>query len=149
MTERSPEPPADPGPRPGGIAETALYVADLEVAERFYRDLLGARLLVADDRLRALAIAPGAVLLLFRTGGSLSPIHSEGGMIPSHDGRGILHVAFRIAPGDLDAWEGRLGEQGIEVESRVRWERGGTSLYFRDPDGHSVELATPGVWDND
>ena len=24
---------------------------------------------------------------------------------------------------------------------------GGTSLYFRDPDGHSVEIATPGVWE--
>jgi catechol 2,3-dioxygenase-like lactoylglutathione lyase family enzyme len=28
----------------------------------------------------------------------------------------------------------------------VQWEGGGTSLYFRDPDGRSVELATPGIW---
>ena len=34
------------------------------------------------------------------------------------------------------------------VESRIGWLRGGTSLYFRDPDGHSLEVATPGLWPN-
>jgi catechol 2,3-dioxygenase-like lactoylglutathione lyase family enzyme len=29
----------------------------------------------------------------------------------------------------------------------VKWPRGGESLYFRDPDGLAVELATPGVWE--
>ena len=28
----------------------------------------------------------------------------------------------------------------------MNWERGGQSIYFRDPDGHLVELATPGIW---
>jgi catechol 2,3-dioxygenase-like lactoylglutathione lyase family enzyme len=28
----------------------------------------------------------------------------------------------------------------------MNWARGGKSLYFRDPDGHLVELVTPGVW---
>ena len=30
----------------------------------------------------------------------------------------------------------------------MKWPRGGESLYFRDPDGHLVELATPGLWAN-
>ena len=34
----------------------------------------------------------------------------------------------------------------IEIESRVTWPGGGTSLYFRDPEGHLLELLTPGVW---
>jgi catechol 2,3-dioxygenase-like lactoylglutathione lyase family enzyme len=34
------------------------------------------------------------------------------------------------------------------VESRIHWARGGTSLYFRDPDGNSLEVATPGLWPN-
>ena len=48
---------------------------------------------------------------------------------------------------DLDGWRGHLAENGVEIESEVTWDRGGVSLYFRDPDGHSVELATPGVWE--
>jgi catechol 2,3-dioxygenase-like lactoylglutathione lyase family enzyme len=41
-----------------------------------------------------------------------------------------------------------LAAQGIAVESRVTWPRGGTSLYFRDPDAHSLEVASPGLWPN-
>ena len=43
-------------------------------------------------------------------------------------------------------WETRLGEKGIAIEGRTQWARGGQSLYFRDPDGHLLELATPGIW---
>jgi catechol 2,3-dioxygenase-like lactoylglutathione lyase family enzyme len=46
----------------------------------------------------------------------------------------------------LDPWERRLQQDAIAVESRVQWARGGKSIYFRDPDGHLLELATPGVW---
>jgi catechol 2,3-dioxygenase-like lactoylglutathione lyase family enzyme len=55
-------------------------------------------------------------------------------------------VAFAIEADDLAAWEKRLAASGVEIESRVSWDRGGRSLYFRDPEGRSVELATPGTW---
>ena len=48
----------------------------------------------------------------------------------------------------MSAWERHLATRGIAIESRVTWPRGGTSLYFRDLDGHSIELATPGLWPN-
>ena len=50
--------------------------------------------------------------------------------------------------GELEAWDEHLRKLDITVESRIKWARGGTSLYFRDPDGHSLEVATPGLWPN-
>ncbi|MGH7057143.1 MAG: VOC family protein, partial [Acetobacteraceae bacterium] len=59
-----------------------------------------------------------------------------------------LHLCFAIDAADLARWISHLGAMGITVESRVTWPRGGTSLYLRDPDGNSLELATPGLWPN-
>lgn len=132
-------------PETSGVLETALYVEDVSRAAEFYQDLFGFDVLVSDERLTALGVAGRQVLLLFRKGASAS-LTFAGGMIPPHDGRGNLHLAFAI-PGDaFEDWEQLLGERGIVVESVVRWPRGGRSLYFRDPDGHLVELATPGTW---
>jgi catechol 2,3-dioxygenase-like lactoylglutathione lyase family enzyme len=69
-----------------------------------------------------------------------------GGTIPPHDGSGPLHVAFAVSRDDLPAWETRLAAHALPIEGRTDWPRGGTSIYFRDPDGHLLELATPGLW---
>lgn len=134
-------------PTPTHIAETALYVDDLERAVRFYTDLFECQMLRRDERFAALRLAPGQVLLLFRRGHSTEPIRLEGGTVPGHDGSGSAHVCFGIGAGEVAAWEGVLALQGVPVESRVRWPGGAVSLYFRDPDRHAVELATPGVWE--
>jgi hypothetical protein len=99
-----------------------------------------------DEQFAALRIAPEEVLLLFVRGKSMQPHRLDVGMIPAHDGQGPLHVCFGINASDVARWEQRLRDFGIELESRVIWPRGGTSLYFRDPDGDAVELATPGIW---
>ncbi|MBW8877978.1 MAG: VOC family protein [Acidobacteria bacterium] len=129
------------------VLETALYCDDLDRAAAFYRDIMGLRILDAGPRLVAVDAGQASVLLLFKRGATLQGADlGEDGRIPSHDGNGPVHLAFAIRPEELPEWERRLREHGIVVESTVRWERGGTSLYFRDPDGHSVELATPGIW---
>ena len=69
-----------------------------------------------------------------------------GGLVPAHESGGPGHVAFAIDAAALPAWEARLAELQVAIESRVTWERGGLSLYFRDPDHRLVELATPGLW---
>lgn len=128
------------------LLETALYVDDMERAVSFYRDLLGLQLLDRWDRGSVLAAGERQVLLLFRRGATAAGVDTPAGRIPPHDGQGPIHLAFAIDLAELPAWEERLAAGGIEVESRIHWQRGGHSLYFRDPDGHSVELATPGVW---
>ena len=134
-------------PKLDRVLETALYVDDLERAARFYADVLGLHPLFTDARLRAFAVGGRSVLLLFRRGASLETTTMPGGTIPPHDGRGPLHVAFGIGSEELAAWEARLTAHEIAVEGRTDWPRGGHSIYFRDPDGHLLELATPGLWE--
>ncbi|HZP84932.1 MAG TPA: VOC family protein [Chthonomonadaceae bacterium] len=133
-------------PTVSGVLETALYVEDLERARRFYQDLFGFETLVADARICALNVVDKQVLLLFRKGASSGANVMPGGTIPPHDGDGRLHFAFAIPAEELAAWEERLAAHGVPIESKIRMQYGGISLYFRDPDGHLVELATPGVW---
>ena len=133
-------------PRVARILETPLYVDDVERAASFYERTLGLRRMATGERLIPMDAGTGSVLLLFRRGATATESSFDGGSIPPHDGRGRSHFAFAVGAGDLDAWRARLEAEGVEIESEVHWERGGTSLYFRDPDGHSVELASPGVW---
>jgi catechol 2,3-dioxygenase-like lactoylglutathione lyase family enzyme len=88
-------------------------------------------------------------LLLFKLGGSLSPSRTPFGTIPPHGGEGNQHLCFAIARADIDAWRMRLEDVNIPIESRVDWSENVTSLYFRDPDNHSIELGTAGLWPND
>ena len=130
-------------PRMTGILETALYVDDLRRSLDFYQTLFGFQVMVSIERMAALEVPNSQVLLLFKKKGSLTG--TPGG---AHDGDGQLHMAFAIPAGEFDAWEARLNELGIGITEKVTWDRGGRSLYFRDPDGHLIELATPGIWAN-
>jgi catechol 2,3-dioxygenase-like lactoylglutathione lyase family enzyme len=128
------------------VLETALDCHDLQRSAAFYTTLLNATPMVSGDRLVALHAGEGTVLLLFQRGLASSPVETAGGVVPAHDAGGPGHLAFAVDAPDIPAWEARLAELGIAIESRVQWERGGFSLYFRDPDNRSVELASPGVW---
>lgn len=127
-------------PKSDGILESSLYVEDVGASARFYERVFGFPV-VTDFAPRGCALRAGErqVLLLFRKGSSVSTSSP-------HDGEGELHVAFAIQATELAAWEAWLAENQIPVEERTTWPRGGQSLYFRDPDRHLLEIATPGVW---
>jgi len=133
-------------PRLNGVIETALYVDDLARAVAFYKDTLNLPVLNQDARFAAFDVNGRNVLLLFKRGATLETVHLPGGIIPPHDGHGPLHIAFSVMSDELQAWEARLAEQGVAIEGRTAWPRGGHSIYFRDPDNHLLELVTPGVW---
>ena len=131
-----------------GVLETSLYVDDLARARAFYEEVMELRPMFGDDRLCTYPVGPRSVLLLFRRGVSLEPVQMPGGSIGPHDGSGPLHIAFAIGAEELASWETHLAGHEVAIESRVDWPRGGHSIYFRDPDGHLLELATPGLWSN-
>jgi catechol 2,3-dioxygenase-like lactoylglutathione lyase family enzyme len=133
-------------PKLDGILETAIHTDDMARSRAFYEGVLGLEPIYSDDRLSAYAVAKRDVLLVFRKGAATQTVTLPGGTIPGHGGDGALHVAFAIGKDELERWEAHLASRGVAIEGRNDWERGGRSIYFRDPDGHLLELATPGLW---
>ena len=134
-------------PNVRGMLEYGLYVEDVPRAVEFYQELFGFSRLFADSRMAALDVVGAQVLLLFRRGASREPVTTGGGVLPGHDSQGTSHLAFAISGDEFVRWEGWLDHHGVAVESTVQWDRGGRSIYFRDPDGHLLELVEPGVWE--
>jgi catechol 2,3-dioxygenase-like lactoylglutathione lyase family enzyme len=135
-----------------GVFEAALFVRDLAKARDFYERALGLETLRESDVGCVFIVAPRQLLLLVSESKARVPSKTPGDEVPPclvgpGEALGAGHVAFAIDEGDFDAWRTRLESRGVEVLSVVKWEPGGRSLYFRDPDGHLLELATPRVWD--
>jgi catechol 2,3-dioxygenase-like lactoylglutathione lyase family enzyme len=137
-----------PVPPINGVLETCLYVADVARARAFYTRVFGFRPMTEDERIAALDAGPGKVLILFRRGTTLAKARVGTSFIPPHGADGAQHFAFGIPDGTYADWSRHLLAEGVAIESEVAWPHGGRSLYFRDPDGHLGELATPGLWPN-
>ena len=134
--------------RVSGIIETTLYVKEMQPSVEFYQRLFDFATLHASERLTALRVAPGQVLLLMKEGASAEPSVMSFGVIPPSDAAGEQHVAFGVPPEELDRWRDTLQRYGIAIESAFDWPDGGHSIYFRDPDNHCIEVKTSD-WDGE
>jgi catechol 2,3-dioxygenase-like lactoylglutathione lyase family enzyme len=140
-------------PKLNGLVETALFVNDLPRASTFYEQVLGLKKVKASDTGCVFRVAKQRYFLLVTHEGARTPNKTPKGIVlppcalPQHDGRGPGHIAFGVSSAALDSWRARLEKHHVEILSEVTWERGARSLYCRDPDGHMIELATPGVWE--
>jgi catechol 2,3-dioxygenase-like lactoylglutathione lyase family enzyme len=125
-----------------GVLETSLYARDLDRAESFYSTVLGLERHSREaDRHLFLRCGQG-MLLIFNPDAT----SREDGLLPPHGATGPGHVAFAVADDELDSWTAELEQRGVAIEARIDWPRGGRSVYFRDPAGNSLELATRGIW---
>lgn len=131
---------------PQGVLETCLYADDLEAAQAFYVDVLGLDLYSVDSRHVFFRCGQGMFLVFDPRETATGRVEVNGALIPQHGAHGVGHVAFRMPEAERDAWRRRLIARGVEIESEVDWPNGGHSIYFRDPAGNSVELATPRIW---
>jgi catechol 2,3-dioxygenase-like lactoylglutathione lyase family enzyme len=124
------------------VLETCLYVDDLDAAERFYTNVLALEVESRANDRHVFFRCGNAMFLLFNP----ATTEQAGGPVPPHGARGQGHVAFAVSQADIPAWKAQLQERRVALEAEVTWPSGGTSLYFRDPAGNSVELTSPAIW---
>lgn len=139
-------------PRTDRLLETFILVDDVPASRSFYRDVLGLESWGEPSERGALFRLPGGqVLGLVNRADARRPNTTPSGVVPAcipegGESRGAgTHLAFAVS--ELEPWRERLAAEGVEILEEVAWERGGRSLYFRDPDGNLLEVATPGVWE--
>lgn len=128
--------------QPHGILEAALYVSDIERADAFYARVLGLRHVAKDPARHAFYYCGASVFLVF----NFEATRSATASVPTHGATGAGHVAFQIYENEIDSWRAHLQACDVAIEKEISWPEGGYSIYFRDLDGNSLELATREVW---
>ena len=111
-----------------GIRHVALFVADLETAERFWVEVMGYGVEWRPDPDNVyLTIGADNLALHRRVAGAAGPMSSDR----------LDHIGLAVPnPDDVDLWAARLAESGVVVKAAPRTHRDGSrSLYFRAPDG--------------
>ncbi len=131
--------------RPLRILETSLYAENLDAMQKFYCDIIGLELFSRVEGRHVFLRCGQGMLLIFNP----ERTQQANGSVPGHGTHGAGHVAFAIPAHELEKWRGHLQRNHVEIEKEITWPTGGHSLYFRDPAGHSIELATPQTWNFD
>jgi len=122
------------------IAEVCVYGKDLRRMREFYSRLLEVHPVVEEDRHVFFKVGD-TMLLIFDPDKTLRSTD-----VPPHGCRGPSHIAFYTSEEEYGTWKDRLESMGVEIEAEITWPHGGRSLYFRDPEGNSVEITTPKTW---
>ena len=119
-----------------GIDHVALAVQDIERSANWYIEVLGFKRLhegMWNDV--PTFIGKG------NTGIALFPVSSHAGPVSSvRSGIRMLHLAFRADRDGFVAAQQELETRGIQIEFQDH--EISHSIYFRDPDGHHLEITT-------
>ncbi|MCU1615775.1 MAG: Endoribonuclease [Frankiales bacterium] len=142
-------------PAPTRFDHTSFTVASLDASLAFYRDALGMQVDYVQEKqggyLAEIVGLPGAHVKMAQLGFAGSGHRLElfeylgvdDQVAPRRPwDRGISHVCFGVS--DIDAVLTSVKQAGVEVPEPVLVDtganRGGRGLYFRDPDGITIEL---------
>lgn len=124
------------------ILETALYAKNLPAAEKFYSNILGLPLLAKQKGRHLFYWVGKDVLLVFYAPKTLQ------NKITPHGAKGPGHLAFEVSPKDYDLWKKYLADKKAKIVEEVVWKKPDyRSIYFRDPSGNLLEIATSGIWE--
>ena len=127
------------------IDHVVLRVRELTRSEAFYGQVLGCVVVRRREHLGLVHLRAGASMIdLISLDGTLG---RRGGRGPGSEGRNVDHLCLRIEPFDETALVAHLAAHGVPVlgpaEVNFGAEGDGLSLYFKDPDGNTVELKGP------
>jgi catechol 2,3-dioxygenase-like lactoylglutathione lyase family enzyme len=140
-------------PRVGVLDHVTIAVRDLDVARRFFCDVLGAEhfMTVDDETFRRFGRAPapdngeGAHHVSVYLGGVTRIdlfLQQTGQPAPA---QGHPHYAFEVPARHLLKWKQRLEAHGVPTEGPLQLgPPGQASLYFNDPFGNHLELVCLG-----
>jgi len=119
-----------------GIDHVALAVRNIEQSAKWYMEVLGF------ERLHE-GMWNGVPTFIGKgnTGIALFPARSDAkSTSSSHRELRMLHLAFRANRGNFLAAQRELEERGIKFDFQDH--EISHSIYFRDPDGHQLEITT-------
>jgi catechol 2,3-dioxygenase len=124
------------------IGHVVIKVRELERSRKFYTDVLGMDVMMEIPAIPAVFLANNRrdhhEIALFEVGAEAEGLRSKQ--------IGLAHIAFRLRnEEELRAAYKEFKDKQVPISFTV--DHGVTkSIYFRDPDGHVLELATPGLW---
>ncbi|WP_134679402.1 VOC family protein [Paracoccus ravus] len=130
-----------------GTLESALYAEDLVLAETFWTEIMGLRVIGRQPGRHVFFHCGAQVLLVFDPKITMEPPRDARLPVPPHGATGPGHFCLAAASGLIDAWRAHLERSGVTIEADFVWPQGGRSIYFRDPAGNSIEIADPAIWD--
>lgn len=123
------------------LTEVCLYCKDLSKSATFYKTVLGV-VPFSESEAHVFFRISTQVLLLFDPKYSKQQTH-----LPSHFAEGHQHIAFTARPDDYELWKRHIESHNVNIDKEQHWEaKNLKSFYFRDPDGHVLEILEGNIW---
>ena len=126
-----------------GLGEVSIRVKNLDAMHKFYEEVVGLEVLRRDESFVFFKVAEGygghtQNLALFDAANtdSLEPKSQQ----LSSEQSTLHHIALNIALEDFESEQGRLEGLGLKVTATIHEWLHVRSLYFRDPEGNSLEF---------
>ena len=121
--------------KPRELGHVNIRVRDLDIAEKFYTQVLGLTVTHRREGIVFMSVKPEKYSHEIAIC-SMNPNAQE----PDPERIGSNHFAWKMDSfEDLQAIYKQLKDNGVEV-SRARENRYGVGVYFKDPDGHGNEI---------